>query len=100
MIEVSSDLKPDSIVKNEKKTTCTPNQPVLFGTKVSRAGTQMTILFVNCIDPKNCAGMVDGNVIPYFLILLFIVHVTTDIRSSYGYLSAIEYPLRTVRTIP
>ncbi|VDL57812.1 unnamed protein product [Hymenolepis diminuta] len=82
MIEVSSDLKPDSIVKNEKQTTCTPNQPVLFGTKVSRAGTQMTILSVNCIDPKNCAGIVD-------------VHVTTDIRSSYGYLSAIEYPLRT-----
>ncbi|KAM3183511.1 hypothetical protein ACTXT7_010209 [Hymenolepis weldensis] len=82
MIEVSFDLKPDSIVKNEKQTTCSPNQPVLFGTKVSRAGTQMTILSVNCIDPKNCAGMAN-------------VYVTTDIRSSYGYLSAIEYPLRT-----
>ncbi|VDO06572.1 unnamed protein product [Rodentolepis nana] len=82
MIEISSYFKPDSIFKMENLTFCNPDQPVVFGTKISRAGTQMTVLYVNCQDPKNCAGMID-------------VHVTTDIKSSYGYLSAIEYPLRT-----
>nr|CDS29980.2 Transmembrane receptor eukaryota [Hymenolepis microstoma] len=78
----------------EKRTSCDTNKPISFGTKLSRAGTQMAVLYVNCIDTKNCAGMVDGSAIS-FLTLLFLVHVTTDIISSYGYLSAIEYPLRT-----
>lgn len=101
MIEISSGLITENIEKKSKRLTCTPNELYSFGTKISKAGSQMSVLLVSCIDAKDCENVIDGKLKSYLSLLTptFVVHVIADIKSNYGYLSAIEYPLRTVTIV-
>uniref|UniRef100_A0A915F0C4 Transmembrane protein 87A n=1 Tax=Echinococcus canadensis TaxID=519352 RepID=A0A915F0C4_9CEST len=79
---VAPGLKTENIARTEKQFTCSPVDPTTVDMAVPRSGSQMTVVLMNCIDSSSCDKDINA-------------HYIVDIKGSYGYLSGIEYPLRT-----
>ncbi|KAL5103690.1 Transmembrane protein 87A [Taenia crassiceps] len=75
-------MKTEYIGKKEKQFTCSSVQPMTESMELTRAGSQMTTVLVQCTEGSSCEKGV-------------YVRYVADIKGSYGYLSGIEYPLRT-----